>query len=129
MTEGGNTRKVIAVDFDGVLCTERWPEIGEERPEVIQAALREQKAGAALILWTCRTGADLEAAVKWCAARGLRFDAVNANIPERVELYGNDCRKVGADEYWDDRAMKPEEIINTEKLMRICDEMKKLARR
>ena len=39
------------------------------------------------------------------SARGLYFDAVNANLPERIAYFGGDCRKISADEYWDDRAV------------------------
>ena len=40
---------------------------------------------------------------------GLEFDAVNENLPEMIEWYGNDCRKVFADVYIDDKAAnKPE---------------------
>ena len=31
------------------------------------------------------------------------FDAVNENLPERIALYNNDCRKIGADYYIDDK--------------------------
>ena len=34
----------------------------------------------------------------------MEFDAVNDNLPEMVEKYGVNCRKVCADEYWDDRS-------------------------
>lgn len=95
-------RKVIAIDFDGTLCENAWPEIGQEHEDIIEFAKYEQKNGAALILWTCRCGELLDAAVEWCRARGLEFDAVNANIPERVALYGSESRKVSADEYWED---------------------------
>ena len=33
-------------------------------------------------------------------------DAVNESLPEWIEAWGNDCRKVGADEYWDDKAVR-----------------------
>ena len=98
-------RKAIAIDFDGCLCENRWPEIGEPHMDVINAAIAEQENGTALILWTCRVGGLLEAAVDWCSSYGLEFDAVNANLPERIAAYKNDCRKVNADEYWDDRAV------------------------
>ena len=53
------------------------------------------------------TGGDaLDAAVRWCAEHGLTFDAVNENLPERIALYASDSRKVSADEYWDDRAIR-----------------------
>ena len=98
-------RKAIAIDFDGCLCENNWPEIGAPHMEVITAAIDEKNNGAALILWTCRVGEKLGEAVAWCAGFGLEFDAVNANLPERIAAYQNDCRKVNADEYWDDRAV------------------------
>ena len=39
-----------------------------------------------------------------CAEYGVRFDAVNANLPETPEWMGYDSRKVFATEYWDDRS-------------------------
>ena len=98
-------RKAIAIDFDGCLCENNWPEIGAPHMEVITAAIDEKNNGAALILWTCRVGERLGEAVAWCARFGLTFDAVNANLPERIATYQNDCRKVCADEYWDDQAV------------------------
>lgn len=49
-------RKAIAIDFDGSLCTNAYPEIGEPNRPVIKRAQVEQRAGAGLILWTCRGG-------------------------------------------------------------------------
>lgn len=57
-------QKVIAIDFDGTLCENKYPEIGLPRWGVIFKALSEQENGAALILWTCRTGKELNAANK-----------------------------------------------------------------
>lgn len=98
-------KKAIAIDFDGCLCENAWPEIGAPHMDVINAARQERENGTALILWTCRVGERLGEAVAWCAGFGLVFDAVNANLPERIAEYKNDCRKVCADEYWDDAAV------------------------
>ena len=68
-------------------------------------------------LYTCRENWDLGIALKWCYEHGLVFDAVNENLPERVELHGNDCRKIGADMYIDDKARTPEMIIELVKRM------------
>ena len=96
---------IIAVDFDGCLCENAWPGIGAAHGEVI-LYLRSRKArGDRIILWTCRTGKRLADAVVWCAQWGLVFDAVNENLPEMVQGFGNDCRKVYADEYWDDKSV------------------------
>lgn len=97
--------KVIAVDFDGTLCVSQWPEIGEENYGLIEWLKECRNKGDKVILFTCREDGLLDAAVKWCAERGLRFDAVNANLPDRIERYGGDCRKISADIYLDDRAI------------------------
>lgn len=101
-------RKAIAVDFDGCLCQDRYPAIGPPNWEVIRRALEEQRAGAALILWTCRQGEYLAQAVNACRLWGLVFDAINENLLERIAAYGNDCRKISADEYWDDKSVRLE---------------------
>lgn len=98
--------KIIAIDFDGCLAENRYPEIGEAIQETVDACQRERDAGSRFILWTCRTGDWLQAALDWCAEREIAFAAVNENVPERIEKCGGDTRKVSADEYWDDRAVK-----------------------
>lgn len=100
-------QKAIAIDFDGCLCENKYPAIGEPLFTVIAAAKKEQEEGAGLILWTCREGGALEEAVAACKKWGLCFDAVNENLPSWKEFFGNDPRKVGANEYWDDRAVIP----------------------
>ena len=98
--------KVIAVDFDGCLCKNDYPDIGEANTEVIDELLQEYRNGAKLILWTCRAGDYLQKAEDWCRDHNIIFEAVNMNIPEHIERFGGDTRKVYADEYWDDRAIK-----------------------
>jgi len=100
-----NIRRAIAVDFDGCLFTSKFPEIGEPIWETINRAKQEQRNGAGLILWTCREGDLLQAAIKAAADIGLIFDAINESLPEWIEAYGNAPRKIGASEYWDDRAV------------------------
>lgn len=103
-------RKAIAIDFDGCLCEDAYPEIGAPHWGVILRALAEQEKGAGLILWTCREGDMLLEAIAACERWGLHFDAVNESLPEWIDAFGNDTRKVGATEYWDDRAVRcPEE--------------------
>lgn len=97
--------KVIAVDFDGTLCQSKWPDIGEENTGLIEWLKECKKNGDKLILFTCREGMLLRAAIMWCLARDLEFDAVNDNLPERVEEYGGNSRKISADIYLDDRAI------------------------
>lgn len=100
--------RVIAVDFDGCICTRNYPGVGEPNRQLIRLLKTARSNGNKLILWTSRTGKYVDDAVKFCKRYGLEFDAVNENIPEAIEAYGSDSRKVFADVYIDDNAMKVE---------------------
>ena len=99
-------RKAIAIDFDGCLCTDAFPAIGEPNWPVIKRAQAEQRAGAGLILWTCREDQLLLDAIAACESWGLTFDAVNESLPDWIEEFETRPRKVGASEYWDDKAVR-----------------------
>lgn len=101
-----NYQKIIAVDFDGCLCTNNWPGIGEPNWKAIWELIRRKSEGDKIILWTCRDGEQLKDAVLWCANHGLQFDSVNENLPENVARFGNNSRKIYATEYWDDKAVR-----------------------
>lgn len=95
--------KIIAVDFDGTLCTNEWPDIGKPNNRIIDYVKYQKSKGAKLILWTCRSGYDLDVAVRWCERMGITFDAVNENLQETILAFGGDTRKIFAHEYIDDR--------------------------
>jgi hypothetical protein len=102
--------KIIAVDFDGTLCFSNWPALGEPNVALIEYLKDWKKCGNKLILWTCRAGDALDMAVSWCYEQELVFDAINDNLPEIVEKYGNNSRKITCDYYIDDRARLPESV-------------------
>ena len=95
--------KIIAVDFDGTLCTNEWPYAGEPNIVMIRYLQRAQANGDKLILWTCRTRKNLKFAINWCKEQGLVFDAVNKNLKESIKRFGGDSRKIYADVYLDDK--------------------------
>ena len=98
--------KIAAVDFDGTLVEDRWPDIGPARYQVVKTVKRLKRNGAKIILWTCREGEKLQEAIDYCReVLKLRFDAVNANLPSEIKKYGGDCRKIHADIYIDDKAI------------------------
>jgi hypothetical protein len=102
---------IIAVDFDGTIVANCFPDIGSERYGAIEALKRIQQNGNQLILWTCRTDlperAYLDEAVHFCMSRGLIFDAINCNLPNSPFAGLGDSRKVYADFYIDDKALQP----------------------
>lgn len=93
---------VIAVDFDGTIVKHKYPAIGKEIPFAIDCLKLLQKKGHTLILWTYRSGKELDEAVKFCSKRGLFFNAVNNNY-EDEEFDNSYSRKIYADIYIDDR--------------------------
>ena len=102
--------KIIAVDFDGTLCTNKWPEIGDPNLPLIEYLKKQQNLGNKVILWTCRTENLLVDAIAWCASYGLYFNEVNRNVSEVINKMDGDSRKIFAHEYIDDRAVSLDEF-------------------
>ncbi len=92
----------IAVDFDGTIVEHEFPYIGKEKIFAFQTLKDIQKRGWQIILWTCRSGKELNEAVEYCHNNGLDFYAVNKNYPEEVFDPSN-SPKIEADIYIDDR--------------------------
>ena len=96
---------VFGIDFDGTLSFGQWPGCGPANEGLISFLIKRKEKGDKLILWTCREGEDLEKAIEWCNSLGLFFDAVNDNLPDIVEKYGCNSRKISCDFYIDDRSL------------------------
>lgn len=109
-----NSNTVLAVDFDHTLCHSVWPGTGAPNTQLIQKLKRVQAAGCHLVLWTCREGRLLEDAVQWCREQGLEFEAINDNPEWLKQEYGNNCRKIGAHYFLDDRALPIEWFLQME---------------
>lgn len=96
---------IIAVDFDGVIVEDRFPDIGEPDMELVGLLNIAYDQGHSVILWTSRVDDKLEAAVETCKNIGLSLTAVNNGDPDNLSQYGTDPRKIYADMYLDDRAL------------------------
>lgn len=94
--------------YDGTLCYSKWPELDQPNLALIEYLQEWKRNGNKLILWTCRAGEALSKAVEWCREQNLEFDAVNDNLPEIIEFYGHNSRKISCDYYIDDRMLLPE---------------------
>lgn len=92
----------IAVDFDGTIVEHKFPAIGEELLFAIETLKELQRQQHQIILWTFRSGKELDEAVEYCRQRGLEFYAVNKNYPEEI-FDESMSRKVNADLFIDDR--------------------------
>jgi len=112
---------ILAIDFDGTLCQNLFPKIGNPIKPVIDWCKERKQAGDKLILWTCRTKSQLQEAVDWCKTQGLEFDAVNENLDEIIKKYGGDTRKIQADHYVDDKNLSIKEILGKEVINVRCE--------
>lgn len=93
---------VIAIEFDGVIVDDNYPNIGDEKPFAFDTLKKLRKRGHTLILWSRRTGKLLDEAVEYCLQNGVEFYAANKSYPE--EVFDNEVsRKVNADLFIDNR--------------------------
>ena len=93
---------IYGIDFDGTIVEEKFPAIGNPNTVVVDFIRDLQAKGHKWILITMREGKPLDDAVAWLMSHGLKPDAINDNLPDRIEKWGNNPRKVYADIYIDD---------------------------
>ena len=97
----------IAVDFDGTIVENRYPDIGKPMLFAFETLRALQEKKHLLILWTYRSGQSLDDAVEFCKDNGVEFYAVNHSHPEdenmTFESFVNISRKIDADIFIDDR--------------------------
>jgi len=107
------SKLLIAIDFDGTLCENAWPNVGAPKWDVINKIKEMQEQGHEFILWTCRENADLIPVFKFLSEVGLTFRWINSNAEYRVKQFDDkDCRKIGADYYVDDKALSINDFVN-----------------
>jgi hypothetical protein len=131
----------IAVDFDGTIVEHEYPAIGKEKLFAFRTLKELEKLGASLILWTFRSGKELDEAVGYCRMNGIEFYAVNKNYPEEI-FDETVSRKINADIYIDDRniggfpgwseiwqMLNPYELQQQEAVMKIASDRKNVFKR
>jgi len=90
----------IAVDFDGTIAEHaKFPEIGEPVPDAFMWLRKFKQWGDTVIIFTIRSGKELDQAVEYCREHGLEFDGINED-PDQSEW--TDSPKAYADVYIDD---------------------------
>lgn len=95
---------IIAIDFDGTICrSSHFPAIDGEMPDAVSVIRQLKAEGHYIIIWTCRTGDNLIAAVNWLVGHKIPFDRVNDHNPDNAALYGGSGRKIYAHCYIDDK--------------------------
>lgn len=69
----------ICVDFDGTIVDHTYPSIGETVPHALYWMHEWHKAGASLILFTMRSGNELDEAVDYIHNNNVTLFSININ--------------------------------------------------
>lgn len=112
---------IIAIDFDGTIVEHKYPLIGAPVPGAIETMKQLIEKGHKIILWTMRSGLQLEEAVVYCHQNGVAFWGINenpvqhwSNSPKAYAHYYVDDAAVGTLlKKTEDRPMVDWQFINT----------------
>lgn len=77
-----NKSKLIAIDFDGTCVTHEYPKVGKDIGAVpVLKAIVE--SGNQIILWTMRSGKELQDAVEWFRVNEIPLHGINENPTQK----------------------------------------------
>jgi hypothetical protein len=92
----------IAVDFDGTCVDHLYPDIGRSVPHAVDSLREIARRGHRIILWTMRSGDELDRARQWFEEWCIPLHGVNENADQRT---WTKSPKVYAHHYIDDAAV------------------------
>lgn len=93
----------IAVDFDGAIAAENYPNIGALIIKAKKYMNKWYDQGHTVIVNTCRSGKYQDDAREFLIANGIKFHTINEHTSRQVMQYPIESRKMSADLYIDDR--------------------------
>ena len=96
---------VIAVDFDGTIVEDAYPNIGRVREYAKEVINNLTDEGHFITIWTCRTGKHLLEAELFLLGEDIRYHKINQHHPKDLLKYGDFGPKIGADVYIDDKCV------------------------
>lgn len=98
--------RIVAIDFDGTIVEDKYPEIGALKPEAKKYINKLRADGYEVIIWTTRTHLKLLEAIEFLAKEGIKYNEINQSSQANLMMYnGQDSRKIFADMYIDDRGL------------------------
>ena len=94
---------ILSIDFDGTIVENSYPEIGELKLNAKEVITRLYNEGHFILINTCRSGIYEGDCYKFLQENNIPYHYINSNLPSQIELYKQDCRKISADIYIDDK--------------------------
>ena len=95
----------LAIDFDGTICEQSFPAVGLLKKDADKYIRKLAKDGHNIIINTCRSGKYEGMAQDFLDVNNIPYHYINGNLPQLIEHYGQDCRKISADVYIDDKCL------------------------
>lgn len=96
---------ILAIDFDGTIAELSFPEVGALRKDADTVIRQLKEDGHKIVINTCRTGRYEGMAEDFLIKNNIPYDFINSNFPELITQYKQDCRKISADIYIDDKCL------------------------
>jgi hypothetical protein len=96
-------RLTLAIDFDNTIAVNKYPQIGELMPGAKKFVNKLYEDGHFIVINTCRTGREEKEAAIFLFENRVKFHLINQNNPQLILTFGEDCRKISADIYVDDK--------------------------
>lgn len=99
-------KTILAIDFDQTLVhCNNFPHIEGLRRGAKKYINKLYDKGHYIIIWTCRTDESKIKAIEYLNKEGIKFHQINENHSQLTEFFKNDCRKISADFYVDDKGL------------------------
>lgn len=98
-------RFTVSIDFDGTIVEDGFPGIGKIKPDAVKYINKLYDEGFNIIINTCRSGSYEGDAENFLRRVGIKYHWINSNLPESIEYFKQDCRKISADIYIDDKCL------------------------
>lgn len=95
----------ISLDFDGTIVEDGFPGIGKIKEGAKEYINMLYDNGFNILINTCRTGSYEGDAENFLRRSGINYHYINNNLPQSIEYFKQDCRKLSADVYVDDRCL------------------------
>jgi len=101
---------ILAIDFDlTIVYSHPFPKIQGLRSGVKKYINKLYDQGYYIIIWTCRTDNEITndqtEAIEYLKKNGVMYHEINTNHYALKNCFKNDCRKIAADMYIDDKGL------------------------
>ena len=95
----------IAIDFDDTIIEGAFPGIGKLKKDADKYINLLYEKGCNIIINTCRSGSFEGDVENFLRRKGINYHYINSNLPESIVYFKQDCRKISADIYIDDKCL------------------------